>query len=107
MVNMLLVTDVMDKELGALQKARWNKAFSNEKEHNMSKEEDRNRQATMVIVHLIQASDVSHTMQNWHVHRKWNERLYIEMYHAFKQGRITNNPSRGWYEGEKWFLDFM
>jgi hypothetical protein len=106
MVNMVLATDVMDKELGALRKARWNKAFSNEKEDVISQEEDRNRKATIVIEHLIQASDVSHTMQHWHVYRKWNERLFMEMYHAFKQGRISNDPSMGWYEGEKGFLDF-
>ena len=32
-------------------------------------EEDRNRKATIVLEHIIQASDVSHTMQHWHVYR--------------------------------------
>jgi hypothetical protein len=34
-----------------------------------------NRKATIVIEHLIQASDIAHTMQHWHIYRKWNERL--------------------------------
>jgi hypothetical protein len=39
-----------------------------------SREEDTNRKATIVI-ELIQASDVSHAMQHWHVYQKWNARL--------------------------------
>ena len=54
----------MDKELIALRNARWEKAFSGK---GLSEEEDetvaRNRKATIVIEHLIQASDVAHTMQ--------------------------------------------
>jgi len=42
---------------------------------------------------LIQASDVSHTMQHWHSYRKWNERLFQEMYAAFKAGRAEKDPS--------------
>ena len=32
----------------------------------------------------MQASDVSHTMQHWHVYRKWNKRLFLELYQAHK-----------------------
>ena len=38
--------------------------------------DDRNRKATIVIEHLIQASDVSHTMQHWEVYISWNEKLF-------------------------------
>ena len=73
----------MDKQLGAARKARWNIAFAEgsnlelypEKETS-TEEEDRNRKATIVIEHLIQASDISHTMQHWHVYAKWNENLF-------------------------------
>jgi hypothetical protein len=34
-----------------------------------------NRKATIVIEHLLQASDVSHTMQHWQVYIEWNEKL--------------------------------
>jgi hypothetical protein len=65
-----------------------------------------NRKATIVIEHLIQASDVSHTMQHWHVYRKWNERLFCEMYAAYKSGRASCNPADSWYKGEMGFFDF-
>lgn len=57
-------------------------------------------------VDLIQASDVAHTMQHWHVYRKWNERFFIECYAAFKNGRAEKDPSTRWYEGELGFFDF-
>jgi hypothetical protein len=58
-----------------------------------------------VIEHIIQASDVSHTMQHWHVYQKWNRCLFFEMYSAYKAGRDEKDPSQGWYEGELWFFD--
>jgi 3'5'-cyclic nucleotide phosphodiesterase len=64
------------------------------------------RKATIVIEHLIQASDIAHTMQHWHVYRKWNERLFTEMYQAFLDGRADKDPSTFWYEGEIGFFDF-
>ena len=62
----------MDKDLKALRNARWDKAFK--KNGNSSKDDSStdlhenykdavNRKATIVIEHIIQASDVSHTMQ--------------------------------------------
>jgi 3'5'-cyclic nucleotide phosphodiesterase/Adenylate and Guanylate cyclase catalytic domain len=61
-VNTVMATDIVDKELQALRKARWETAFSDTKAPD---ELDMNRKATIVIEHLIQASDVSHTMQHW------------------------------------------
>jgi hypothetical protein len=65
-----------------------------------------NRKATIVIEHLIQASDVSHTMQHWHIYRKWNECLFQEMYVAYKSGHSDKDPSEFWYKGEMGFFDF-
>ena len=62
--------------------------------------------ATIVIEHLIQASDVAHTMQHWHVYTRWNERLFHEMYSAYKMGRAETDPSENWYKGEMGFFDF-
>lgn len=98
----------MDKQLGGARKDRWNKAF-NEDGNNAPEENSQdsiNRKATIVIEHLIQASDISHTMQHWHVYVKWNERLFQEMYRAYKAGRLENDPSEGWYQGEMGFFDF-
>ena len=101
----VLATDIMDKDLGAARKARWAKAFSEDKVGSSSIE-DINRKATIVLEHLIQASDVAHTMQHWHVFLTWNEKLFCEMYQAYKAGRIDKDPSEFWYEGETGFFDF-
>jgi len=66
----------MDKQLGSLRGARWAKAFSKKEEDGHDPEQsfeqrrrNVNRKATIVIEHLIQASDVAHTMQHWHVYK--------------------------------------
>ena len=59
-----------------------------------------------MIEHLIQASDVAHTMQHWHVYMKWNERFFHECYRAYESGRSDTNPVEGWYEGELGFFDY-
>jgi len=68
-------------------------------------QEQINRKATIVLEHLIQASDVCHTMQHWHVYRKWNERLFEEMYHAYRTDRAKADPRTFWYKGELGFFD--
>lgn len=61
-VNSVMATDIMDKDLKALRNGRWERAFS-EKCRAHDERETVNRKATIVIEHLIQASDVAHTMQ--------------------------------------------
>ena len=102
LVNIVLATDIIDKDLAALRKARWNKAFADGPKHIIFDD----RTATIVIEHLIQASDVAHTMQHWNVYQKWNERFFAECYAAYKAGRADKDPSEGWYEGELSFFDF-
>jgi 3'5'-cyclic nucleotide phosphodiesterase len=104
-VNAVMATDIVDKELKNLRNARWEKAFSDEK-HDEDIQDTINRKATIVIEHLIQASDVAHTMQHWHIYRKWNERFFMECYKAFKDGRAEADPSTNWYSGEIGFFDF-
>ena len=72
----------------------------------MSQADDMDRKATIVLEHLIQASDVSHTMQHWDIYLDWNERFFVECYRAFKTGRSASDPSEGWYKGEIGFFDF-
>jgi len=106
-VNSVMATDIADKELKKLRNARWEKAFDeNAPSLNKYLSEDRNRKATIVIEHLIQASDIAHTMQHWHIYRKWNERLFRENYVAYKMGRADTDPSKNWYKGEIGFFDF-
>jgi class 3 adenylate cyclase len=103
-VNAVMATDIMDKDLKALRSGRWEKAFNGDQEEVL--QEAVNRKATIVIEHLIQASDVSHTMQHWHIYRKWNARLFEEMYKAYAEGRAEKDPSEFWYKGEIGFFDF-
>lgn len=106
-VNSVMATDIMDKDLKELRNKRWADAFSVEQQKDDdSRRQAVNRKATIVIAHLIQASDVAHTMQHWHIYRKWNERLFQEMYKAFEEGRMENNPAENWYRGEMGFFDF-
>jgi 3'5'-cyclic nucleotide phosphodiesterase len=118
-VNSVMATDIMDKELKSIRNLRWTKAFETTEE-SVSEGDDAkvkflkqketleqvNRKATIVIEHLIQASDVSHTMQHWHIYRKWNERFFAECYEAYQNGRMATDPSTTWYQGELGFYDF-
>lgn len=106
LVNMVMATDIADKELGALRKARWQVAFAVDSTDGTTPVLDKNRKATIVLEHLIQASDVCHTMQHWHIFRTWNERLFFEMYSTYKQGRLLVDPRENWYESEIGFFDF-
>ena len=108
-VNAVMATDIMDRELQTVRKNRWEVAFSEEQKRESSQaltNFDQSRKATSVIEHIIQASDVAHTMQHWHIFRRWNERLFDEMYIAYKLGRTDKDPSIGWYQGQIGFFDF-
>eukprot|EP00977_Amphora_coffeiformis_P006244 scaffold1341_cov178-Amphora_coffeaeformis.AAC.21 len=105
-INVVLATDIVDRELKDLRNKRWEDAFSETARLDDSPEEHVNRKATIVMEHLIQASDVAHTMQHWHLYRKWNERFFEECYEAYVRGRVDNDPSLGWYKGELGFFDF-
>ena len=100
-VNAVMATDIVDKELKALRNARWDRAFTSGPNVEENPIDDRNRKATIVIEHLIQASDVAHTMQHWHIYRKWNERFFMECYEAYLNGRSEADPAENWYNGGK------
>lgn len=105
-----MATDIMDKSLGAARKERWAVAFaemsSSSSRDGFSPEEVVSRKATIIIEHLIQASDVAHTMQHWQIYRKWNCLLLEEMTKAYREGRSDKDPFDFWYEGEISFFDF-
>jgi class 3 adenylate cyclase len=106
-VNCVIATDIFDKDLKELRNQRWEHAFHLvPEEAKVDPDDEFNRKATIVIEHIIQAADVSHTMQHWHVYQKWNERLFLEMYQSYKSGRGGDkDPTLGWYKGELWFFD--
>lgn len=101
LVNSVLSTDIVNRDLKTLRNERWTKAFS----EGHGSDADRYR-ASCVLEHLIQASDVSHTMQHWQIYRSWNEKLFKEMLLAYKEGRTSTDPSQNWYQGELGFFDF-
>ena len=61
-INSVLATDIFDKDLGAIRKARWAKAFGSDGSNETDVVYALNRKATIVLEHVIQASDVSHTV---------------------------------------------
>ncbi|CAB9520220.1 Receptor-type guanylate cyclase gcy [Seminavis robusta] len=127
-VNSVMATDLGDQQLKELRNARWERAFANDDtsvrtstysteswsnsdlESGQAPHDIRNiqinRKATIVIEHLIQAADVAHMSQHWHIYRKWNEALFKETYKAWREGRASKNPADGWFKGEIGFFDF-
>jgi len=93
--------DIFDKELNDRRKNRWEKAFT---ETYMTKDSHALR-ATVVVEYIMQASDICHTMQHWHIYRKWNYLLFVEMCAAHKAGRMAMDPASFWYNSELKFFD--
>lgn len=60
-VNSVMATDIMDKDLEGIRNGIWERAFNEAPDNNLV--EAVNRKAIIVIEHLIQASDVAHIMQ--------------------------------------------
>ena len=65
----------------------------------------------VIAEQIIQASDVSHTMQHFDTFNKWNERRYCEVLSAYKSGRHpqgeeTSDPAVEWYDSQISFYDF-
>ena len=99
----------MDKAKKEERDQRWATAFESvgyiqydERDSDM----EANQKATAVLELLIQASDISHTMQHWQVYRRWNENFFLECYQAFLDGHMKQNPASNWFEGELKFFDF-
>jgi hypothetical protein len=101
-----MATDIFDPELVKHREHCFACAFG--KSHgggSSSKTVKSSLSNTVVLENLMQASDIAHTMQHWHVYCKWNERLFREMYKLYQQGRIAKDPSVTWFEGEIKFLE--
>jgi hypothetical protein len=103
-VNGVMATDIVDKDLKNLRNKRWAIAF--DPTQGGGGVSGITLKATIIIEHLIQASDVAHTMQHWTIYRRWNEKFYREFYMAYQQGRAEKDPTEGWYQGELGFFDY-
>jgi 3'5'-cyclic nucleotide phosphodiesterase len=103
-VNAVMATDLFDPELKVMRETRWNKSLTSDTAQHVSGDVSKSR-AAIVLDLLIQASDVSHTMQHFTIYKKWNLCLLTEMYEAYQSGRSAKDPTIGWYDGELWFFD--
>ena len=77
-INFVMATDIFNKEMKELRNLRWEKAFNmleygSPDTGSLQSEDDEgfNLKATIVLEHIIQAADVSHTMQHWNVYKRW------------------------------------
>ena len=106
-VNTIMATDLFDEVLIADRSKRWLEAFDPEsRDISLSEQEQLSLKATIVVEHVMQASDISHTMQHFHSYRGWSERLFIERMTGFDNGRLADqDPSETWYGGEIKFFD--
>jgi hypothetical protein len=114
LINVLIATDIADRDRISKEKLRWKNAFE-DIEHwadewkGKSDEElakiDVADKATCVLEQIVLASDIAHTMQHWLTFVKWNERLYKELWAAYRAGRAESDPTVGWYEGQIGFYD--
>jgi len=102
----VLATDIFDEDLKENRNARWQQVFGGTSVENPADPDNVNNLRVMVVLdHLIQASDVAHTMQHWHVFIKWNERLFQEMTDAYQKGRLAKDPASFWFDAELNFFD--
>lgn len=60
--------------------------------------------ACAVLVQMIQAADVAHSMQSWPIFLKWNMKLYKEFWVAKIDGRGPNY-SESWFNDQLAFFD--
>ncbi|CAB9504460.1 Receptor-type guanylate cyclase gcy [Seminavis robusta] len=112
LVHTVLVTDIVNKELQTKRKERWNRVFGTSGEAPQppsmfeTLEDIQSERRTALLELVIQASDVSHTMQHWHIYRQWNTCLFHEMDKAWSEGRADKDPRKDWYKGEIGFFKF-
>jgi hypothetical protein len=114
LVHTVLVTDIVNKDLQSERKIRWNRVFgetdcvpgSSPVDDDRTVEERQSERRTALLELVIQASDVSHTMQHWHIYRQWNTCLFHESDKAWEDGRAETDPRGGWEKGEIGFFKF-
>ena len=104
LVNTVVATDILDRDMKIHRDRGWNKAFD-DKKSTSPHESIRDLRATLAVEHIMQAADAAHTMQNFRTYLKWSEKVFEEMYQAFHAGRAEKDPAKGWYVGELAFFD--
>jgi 3'5'-cyclic nucleotide phosphodiesterase/Adenylate and Guanylate cyclase catalytic domain len=103
--TIVLATDIMDANLKQRRDQRWDTVFSANSVEHSNDENIRNQEATIIMEYIMQASDIAHTMQHWHVYCKWSRKLFEEKYTAYLDGHEEKDPSIDWYDNEILFFD--
>jgi hypothetical protein len=113
-VNFVMATDPLDKVAREARDGRWALAFNEQAAGATIGEVAKSRRCTLLGEHLMQAANIAHTMQHWHIYRKWSERFFEELYIAYQSGRgdanplgvpSNVNPADYWYADELAFLE--
>ncbi|KAL3936731.1 MAG: hypothetical protein SGARI_002432, partial [Bacillariaceae sp.] len=104
LVNCVIATDILDRNMKDHRDYGWNKAFVR-KTTFLDVEEKRDLQATIMMEFLMQAADSGHCLQSFRSYTKWNELLFEEMYQAYHVGRADVDPSTQWYNAEIAYFD--
>jgi hypothetical protein len=82
-VHTIIATDIFYSDLAQRQMGCWKLAFES-KDDAVKTLDNVSHKAAIVIEHLIQASDVGHTIQHLQVFSKWNEGLFQEIVWGLK-----------------------
>ena len=110
LVKTILATDLWDKEMSETRRRRWESVMSDSAKQSFGNQTSEvkiaSERAVVVVEHLIQVSDVSHTVQHFNVFSKWNKLLFKEMFLGHKTGRAANDPSTNWYQSEIKFFEY-
>jgi hypothetical protein len=110
-VSTVLATDTSDDGLQSSREERWSAVFSAKRSSKLGigggsqhshigtdMLTTTDLQITAVVELLMQCAESSHSMQHFQVHNKWNERLFLEAFKAYRSGRAEQNPAETWYE---------
>lgn len=95
--DLVLCTDIASPQRREETMNHWNKVKS---------QEERESKITRGYTdQIMQAADVSHTMQDFSTFLKWNFRLYNELSYAYKSERSKVDPKINWYESQIGFYN--
>jgi len=105
LVNAVMATDISNRDLLQMRTEKWVRLFPVNRDETARESKARmHERATALLETIIQVANVSHTMQDWTIYRRWNEKLFVEMRLAYGSGRALD-PSEHWYRGELAFYD--
>jgi hypothetical protein len=104
MVNLVIATDQSDKELIGIRSLRWEEGFSSLPDVVPGKEKMRLKTSVLIEI-LLQAADLSHTMQPWDIYLRWSKKQYMEFHEAYFTGRSDVDPEKTWYARQAFVFD--